>query len=343
MDNPQPLTPEVLVPRLGDYLIERQLITPEQLTIALQQQAAMRKTQQTAPLIGQLLVDLGILDRGALDQAITEHVLQLRFALKENNRQLERRVQARTVELERALVRLSELNQLKSNFLANISHELRTPLTHLNGFLELIQSGDLGPLTDGQVNALGTIQRSTDRLSRLIEDLILFAISEKSEMPVLQDATDLNILCVDVVNQMQSKARDQKLQLIMQPSTNGVIVYADREKIGWVIYQFLDNALKFTPSGGTVTLELIPDELHITVRVSDNGIGIPPSRLHEIFEPFHQLDSSSTRRYGGTGLGLALAQKIVEAHDSSIQVVSELGKGSQFSFVLKKVLEGNAR
>jgi len=343
MDNPQPLTPEVLVPRLGDYLIERQLITPEQLTIALQQQAAMRKTQQTAPLIGQLLVDLGILDRGALDQAITEHVLQLRFALKENNRQLERRVQARTVELERALVRLSELNQLKSNFLANISHELRTPLTHLNGFLELIQSGDLGPLTDGQINALGTIQRSTDRLSRLIEDLILFAISEKSEMPVLQDATDLNILCVDVVNQMQSKARDQKLQLIMQPSTNGVIVYADREKIGWVIYQFLDNALKFTPSGGTVTLELIPDELHITVRVSDNGIGIPPSRLHEIFEPFHQLDSSSTRRYGGTGLGLALAQKIVEAHDSSIQVVSELGKGSQFSFVLKKVLEGNAR
>jgi signal transduction histidine kinase len=343
MDNPQPLTPEVLVPRLGDYLIERQLITPEQLTIALQQQAAMRKTQQTAPLIGQLLVDLGILDRGALDQAITEHVLQLRFALKENNRQLERRVQARTVELERALVRLSELNQLKSNFLANISHELRTPLTHLNGFLELIQSGDLGPLTDGQVNALGTIQRSTDRLSRLIEDLILFAISEKSEMPVLQDATDLNILCVDIVNQMQSKARDQKLQLIMQPSTNGVIVYADREKIGWVIYQFLDNALKFTPSGGTVTLELIPDELHITVRVSDNGIGIPPSRLHEIFEPFHQLDSSSTRRYGGTGLGLALAQKIVEAHDSSIQVVSELGKGSQFSFVLKKVLEGNAR
>lgn len=343
MDNPQPLTPEVLVPRLGDYLIERQLITPEQLTYALQQQAAMRKTQQTAPLIGQLLVDLGILDRGALDQAITEHVLQLRFALKENNRQLERRVQARTVELERALVRLSELNQLKSNFLANISHELRTPLTHLNGFLELIQSGDLGPLTDGQVNALGTIQRSTDRLSRLIEDLILFAISEKSEMPVLQDATDLNILCVDIVNQMQSKARDQKLQLIMQPSTNGVIVYADREKIGWVIYQFLDNALKFTPSGGTVTLELIPDELHITVRVSDNGIGIPPSRLHEIFEPFHQLDSSSTRRYGGTGLGLALAQKIVEAHDSSIQVVSELGKGSQFSFVLKKVLEGNAR
>ena len=341
MDYAQPLTPEVLVPRLGDYLIERQLITPEQLAYALQQQDAIRKNQQAAPLIGQLLVELGILDRSALDQAITEHVIQLRFALKENNRQLERRVQERTVELERALVRLSELNQLKSNFLANISHELRTPLTHLAGYIELVQTGDLGPLTQGQVNALNTMQRSTERLSRLIEDLILFATSEKAEMPVLQDATDLNILCTDVVNQMQPKTRDQKLQLTLKTCVDGAIVYADREKIGWVIHQFLDNAVKFTPSGGMVTLELIPDELHITVKVSDSGIGIPPSRLGEIFEAFHQLDGSSTRRYGGTGLGLALAQKIVEAHDSTIQVISEQNKGSQFSFELKKVLEGN--
>src|SRR3990172_8197763 len=172
MDHVQPLTPEVLVPRLGDYLIERQLITPEQLAYALQQQAAIRNAQQAVPLIGELLVELGILNRSALDQAITEQLLQLRYAFKENNRQWERRVQERTVELERALVRLSELNQLKSNFLANISHELRTPLTHLQGYIELIQTGDLGPLTQGQVNALDTIQRSTDRLSRLIEDLI---------------------------------------------------------------------------------------------------------------------------------------------------------------------------
>ncbi|MFZ3080395.1 MAG: ATP-binding protein [Bellilinea sp.] len=342
MDHAQPLTPEVLVPRLGDYLIERQLITPEQLAYALQQQSAIRNTQQTVPLIGQLLVELGILDRSALDQAITEQVLQLRFALKENNRQLERRVQERTVELERALVRLSELNQLKSNFLANISHELRTPLTHLQGYIELIQTGDLGPLTLSQVNALDTIHRSTDRLSRLIEDLILFATSEKAEIPVLQDATDLNVLCTDVVNQMQSKAQDQKLQLILKTCPDGAKAYADREKIGWVVHQFLDNAVKFTPPGGVVTLELIPDELHITVKVSDSGIGIPPSRLGEIFESFHQLDGSSTRRYGGTGLGLALAQKIVEAHDSTIQVISELSKGSQFSFELKKVLEGNS-
>jgi len=341
MDNTQSLTPEVLVPRLGDYLIERGLITPEQLTTALQQQAAMRKTQATAPLIGQLLVEMGILERSVLDQAITEQVLQLRFALKENNRQLELRVQQRTNELEKALVRLSELNQLKSNFVANISHELRTPLTHLKGYLELVQSGDLGSLTKAQKDSLDTMTKAADRLGRLIEDLILFATSEKTEMPVMLDAIDLNALGSEVFEQMLPKAQDQKLQLIYNALEDEALVYADREKIGWVVYQFIDNAVKFTPSGGAITLALISDDLHVSVKVSDSGIGIPPNRLREIFEPFHQLDSTSTRKYGGTGLGLSLAQKIVEAHDSSIQVISELGRGSQFSFELKKVLEGN--
>lgn len=335
----QPLTPEILVPRLGDYLIEQNLITPEQLTFALQQQAAIRKTQPTTPLLGQLLVDLGILERAALDQAITEQVLQLRAALTENNLQLERRVQERTQELENALERLSELNQLKSNFLANISHELRTPLTHLKGYLELLRSGDLGVISPEQATALEIIYRSTDRLGRLIEDLILFASSERTRLTVILNELNLEELCEDVIAQMNIKAADQMVKLEYRSSPGINKVYADREKIGWVIHQFIDNAVKFTPSGGQVIVELIPEVDLVKVQVRDNGIGIPPNRLREIFEPFHQLDSSSTRKYGGTGLGLSLAQKIVEAHDSSIQVLSELSKGSQFSFTLKRVGE----
>lgn len=339
-DLKQPLTPEILVPRLGDYLIEQKLITPEQLTYALQQQSALRKTQPEAPLLGELLVDLGIIDRPTLDQAITEQVLQLRAALTEKNQQLERRVQERTRELEQALTRLTELNQLKSNFLANISHELRTPLTHLKGYLDLLRSGDLGVLSSEQYMALDTIHRSSDRLERLIEDLILFATSERDQMVVARDPLDLSELCADVVGQMNGKAADQKVNLVFHVSPRIDPVYADREKIGWVIHQFIDNAVKFTPSGGQIEVELIPNGEYVTVRVSDTGIGIPSNRLPEIFEPFHQLDSSSTRKYGGTGLGLSLAQKIVEAHDSTIQVSSELGKGSQFSFKLKKAGNG---
>jgi len=341
MDNTPPLTPEILVPRLGDYLIERGLITTEQLTFALQEQAAIRKQQQTAPLIGQLLVELGILDRNALDQAITEQVLQLRHALNENNRQLERRVQERTVELERALMRLAELNQLKSNFVANISHELRTPLTHLKGYLDLIRSGDLGSLSDDQINALNTIAKAGDRLGRLIEDLILFAAAEKTEMPLLLESVNLNTICSEITNQMQPKAHEQKISILFNPLPEEPLVYADRQKIGWVIHQFIDNAVKFTSAGGVVTVDLIPDELYIRVKVSDSGIGIAPTRLREVFEPFHQLDGSSTRKYGGTGLGLSLALKIVNAHDTDIQVVSELGKGSQFSFTLRRVTPGS--
>jgi len=341
MDNTPPLTPEILVPRLGDYLIERGLITTEQLTFALQEQAAIRKQQQTAPLIGQLLVELGILDRNALDQAITEQVLQLRHALNENNRQLERRVHERTVELERALMRLAELNQLKSNFVANISHELRTPLTHLKGYLDLIRSGDLGSLSDDQINALNTIAKAGDRLGRLIEDLILFAAAEKTEMPLLLESVNLNTICSEITNQMQPKAHEQKISILFNPLPEEPLVYADRQKIGWVIHQFIDNAVKFTSAGGVVTVDLIPDELYIRVKVSDSGIGIAPTRLREVFEPFHQLDGSSTRKYGGTGLGLSLALKIVNAHDTDIQVVSELGKGSQFSFTLRRVTPGS--
>lgn len=341
-DLKQPLTPEILVPRLGDYLIEQKLITPEQLTYALQQQSAMRKTQPEAPLLGQLLVDLGILERAALDHAITEQVLQLRAALTEQNQQLEHRVQERTKDLENALARLSELNQLKSNFLANISHELRTPLTHLKGYIDLLRSGDLGVLSPEQTMALDTVHRSTGRLERLIEDLILFATSERTQMAVLMDVLDLAELCVDVIGQLDGKANDQKVKLEFHSPPNLEPVLADREKIGWVIHQFIDNAVKFTPSGGDISVELVPNGEFVTVQVIDTGIGIPPNRLPEIFEPFHQLDSSSTRKYGGTGLGLSLAQKIVEAHNSTIQVSSKLGEGSRFSFMLKTVTDRGA-
>lgn len=188
------LTPEILVPRLGDYLVERGLITTEQLQTALQHQAVLRKTREDAPRLGELLVELGMITRAELEQAITEHVLQLRNALQETNRQLEQRVRERTAELEKALEKLSELSQLKANFIANISHELRTPLTHIRGYQELLLSGDLGELTSEQITALRTMQRSTDRLERLIEDLILFATAERTHLPIQWLPLDLRSL-----------------------------------------------------------------------------------------------------------------------------------------------------
>ena len=338
------IAPEVLVPRLGESLVEKGIISPADLEKALRVQRAHTQRGQSA-LLGKVLVDLRLVDQPTLDRVVTEQILQLRIALQEKNQQLEeannfleQRVQERTAELEQALAKLAELNQLKSNFVSNISHELRTPLTHIRGYLELLSSGDLGQVNDEQYRSLMTMQRSTDRLERLIEDLILFSMAERGTISLHVKSFDINQLCRDLVIAYQQRAAEHKHSLTFEGDPSPAFIQADREKILWTIQQLIENAIKFTPDGGTLLVKTIQDNHFIAVNVRDNGIGIPQERIQEIFEPFHQLDGSSTRRYGGTGLGLALVKKIIEAHGSMVRVDSVPGKGSSFEFTMR-VLE----
>jgi signal transduction histidine kinase len=329
-----PLTPEVLVPRLGDYLVERGLLSQTDLNQALLYQKNLQGPERNR-LLGQVLVDLKLISRIDLDQAITEQILQLRSALQNSNRQLERRVQERTAELESALKKLSAVNQLKSNIVSNISHELRTPLTHIEGYLELMANKDLGPLNEEQLRAVHVLLRSADRLERLIEDLILFSMTEREEITLHLTPTRLTDILTSVIEKSHEIAISRKVRLKIICPSELPVVESDSEKLSWVILQLLDNAIKFTASDGTVLLKVQSRKQDIHVSVEDTGIGIPKERINEIFEPFNQLDGSSTRKYGGTGLGLALVKKIIEAHGSRIQVTSEVGKGSKFEFVLK--------
>jgi signal transduction histidine kinase len=329
-----PLTPEVLVPRLGEHLVQRGHITEEELQKALAYQKEKQKAGQRC-LLGEALMELKLLDRRELDHAVTEQIIQLRNALEDANRFLEARVQERTAELQDALRRLSELNQMKANFVANISHELRTPLTHVKGYLELLSTESLGSLSAEQKNALQVSQRAAGRLESLIDNLILFSLAARGEMTLRLSPVNLNKVAGEVVNYSRAKAQDRNVNLRIDVKPDLPNVKADEEKISWAILQLIDNAIKFTPAGGLVTLSIQPETgTLITVSISDTGIGIPANRLEEIFEPFHQLDASSTRRYGGTGLGLALVRDIVTAHGSLIEVVSEEEKGSTFRFPL---------
>ncbi len=330
------LAPEMLVSRLGDYLVEKGMISKQDLQRALVFQQSQRDSQQQE-LLGKILVDMGILSREDLDQAVTEQILQLRTALEEANRSLEQRVKKRTLELQLALEKLSELNQLKSNFVANISHELRTPLTHLNGYLELMIASDLGPLTEDQMRALNTMKRAAVRLERLIEDMIQFSTMEQGTISLKLKPFHISSVCLNVLAQHQPRARERKLTLHYQPVKYLQPVIGDEEKITWVISQLVDNAIKFTPEGGTIHITTQQGDKITLVSIQDTGIGISEKKLGEIFEPFHQLDSSSTRRYGGTGLGLSLARKIIEAHGSAIRARSQPQSGSVFEFTLKTV------
>lgn len=336
-----PLSPELLIPRLGQYMVEKGIITPEDMDRALKHQAEIRANGGER-LIGQVLIDLGIIDLATRDAVITDRLFQFREALEEANhqlieanQQLEERVRQRTSELQNALERLSEVNQLKANIVANISHELRTPLTHLKGYLELLLAGDLGPLTEQQQATLAIMERSSDRLSRLIEDLILFSVSEREKLTLRMAPFSIHQLCANAIHKSLQKAKDRSIQLELDSSENLPKVDGDGDKISWVIMQFLDNAIKFTQPGGSVKLQIKPEDQRIAISVEDTGIGIPEKQMEEIFDSFHQLDASTTRRAGGTGLGLALAKKIIEEHGSAIQVNSNVGKGTRFTFTLK--------
>ncbi|HEX7556961.1 MAG TPA: ATP-binding protein [Leptolinea sp.] len=327
------LTPELLVPRLGEYLIECRLITEEQLNRAIALQVIARNNGKTG-LIGQILVDEKMITQAQLDQAVTEQILQLRTALQNANANLELRVKARTAELETALDRLADFNRMKSNIVANISHELRTPMTHIKGYLELIITLVLGPLTEDQLNGLQVMQRASARLEKLIEDLLLFSEVDRSEVALNLQPIDLNRLGQTLVNRARIKAEEKNLQVSLVSDAELPKAIMDEEKISWVIGQLLDNAIKFTPDNGKIELNCVKETDHVRIIVKDSGIGIPSDRFDEIFEPFHQLDGSSTRRYGGTGLGLALVRKIIEAHDSVIRIKSDIDQGSEFEFSL---------
>jgi two-component system sensor histidine kinase/response regulator len=328
-----PLTPEMLVPRLGEILLEKGLLEQADLERALEHHQKLVDEGQPR-LLGQVLLELSLIDRETLDKVITEQILKLQSALHLANHRLEQRVQERTADLQNALSKLSEVNQLKSNFISNISHELRTPLTHMKGYLDLLADASLGPLTPVQQEAIEVLLRAETRLEGLIDDLIRFSLAVRGEFTLHPVPVSPNDLIKTTITRAQKLAKARKVSLKAELQEGLPILMVDNEKITWVILQLLDNAIKFTPQGGYVIINAWAGDSGVTVSVEDTGIGIPAARLQEIFEPFHQLDSSDTRHYGGTGLGLALVRRILEAHGSLIKVESEVGCGSRFEFTL---------
>src|SRR6266540_3856760 len=220
------LTPEMLVPRMGEYLIHKGLISAENLQKALDHQ--QESTAKGDPiLLGQALIDLQLLDRAELDQAVTEQIIQLRSALQAANRTLEHSVEERTAELQKALERVSELSQLKANFISNISHELRTPLTHIKGYIELLKTEALGKITEEQRHALQVSQQSTNRLEILVEDLIMVSLASRGELSIKQENVDIGRLTTLVIKSHVNQAQERGVNLQAVIDDSVPLVQAD--------------------------------------------------------------------------------------------------------------------
>jgi signal transduction histidine kinase len=328
-----PFVGDAMLSRFGEFLMKKGYITAVQLEAALGRQKELTGTgvRQT---LGQVLLELRVMTREQLELASVEQVQELQSALRSANAQLEQRVADRTRELEQAYRKLTELDQLKGNFIANVSHELRTPLTKIKGFNALLAAGDLGPMTDEQRQAVDVMGRGVAELERLVGDLIQFATGARGAMVLRLAAVPVAEAVERAVDAHLDRAAAQGLTLTCRAQAAGVLVRADAEKLRWVLDQLLDNAIKYTPAGGRVEAGAERAGDRVRIWVADTGPGIEEARLPELFEPFHQLDGSSTRRRGGTGLGLALVKMIVAAHASAISVDTQPGKGSRFRFDL---------
>ncbi len=328
-----PLAPEILVPRLGDSLVEKGLLTRADLQRALSYQQEKRKAG-TRVLLGEALIELNLVDRRTLDAAVTEQIAQLQEALHQSNLLLEHRVQERTVELQEALDKLTEFNRLKNDFISNISHELRTPLAHMVGYIDLLGANALGDLSDEQRNAVRILEKSYRRLSSLIDNLLFLSFDTVESLHLEAVVVQIPRLFDAVAANHQARLEEVGVKLTRQTAEDLPAVLADENKLEWALNQLVDNAIKFNKKGGRVHLSAQPQGKRVELAVMDTGAGIAPESIEDIFEPFHQIDSSSTRKAGGTGIGLTLAQRIVQAHGSKLLVETHLGKGSRFSFTL---------
>jgi PAS domain S-box-containing protein len=236
----------------------------------------------------------------------------------------------KTCELEADNRRMQESARVQGQFLANMSHELRTPLNAIIGFSEMMHCGAAGPIEGQHREFLGDILSSSRRLLQLINNVLDLAKAESATLEVAPQPVELAGVIDEVGDLMRDMAAGRRIAIELDLATNLGSVTVDLAKLRQILYNYVSNALKFTPEGGRVTIRATPIDDGFRVEVEDTGIGIASEELRYLFVAFRQLDASATKRYPGTGLGLALTKRLAEAHGGTVGVRSVRGVGSTF-------------
>ncbi|MEL1134577.1 ATP-binding protein [Desulfitobacterium sp. THU1] len=284
-------------------------------------------------------------------KGLTQHIQDMANQLKDLYQNLETKVEQRTLqlelandvlrvkqeELEAANVKLSEINTYKSEILAIMSHELRTPLTSIMAFTDLLLQ-DIPQDWQQERQNLNYIKTNSENLLKLINTTLDLAKIEAGRQELTLEYVDMADVLEAIDSVIAPLAQEKGINWKIDLAPEVSLLRADPEKLRRAIENLAGNAVKFTPSGGQVAIivENAPERGWISIRVIDTGIGIPKEEQETIFERFTQMDSSNSRKYGGTGLGLALAQELVMLHKGNIWVESEVNKGSTFVVYLPK-------
>jgi PAS domain S-box-containing protein len=252
-----------------------------------------------------------------------------------DRKQLENQLRTKNDELETQNRRVQEANRLKSEFLANMSHELRTPLNGIIGFAELMHSGRVGPISDEHKEYLGDILSSSRHLLQLINDVLDLAKIEAGKLEFHPEKVEVKKLVYEIRDILRTLIAQKRinLEIKIDPKVEQIII--DPSKFKQILYNYVSNAIKFTPEAGHVYININQDgEEKFRIEVKDSGIGIHTEDFPRLFTEFQQLDTSRAKKFQGTGLGLALTKRLVEAQGGTVGVESIFGKGSTFYAIL---------
>ena len=225
-------------------------------------------------------------------------------------------------------------NRAKAEFLAVVSHELRTPLNAINGYGEMLTMELAGPLSTEQKDAVARIQRNSQHLLTLIEEVLSFARNEAGRLRFASTSVCVRTALAEIEPLVGAELQKKGLRFLQEPPDEDLRVHADPEKLRQIMLNLVGNAIKFTPTGGQISVGAVRDGEAARIWVADTGIGIPADKVGRVFEPFYQVEGGSTRRYPGFGLGLAIALDFARAMDGDMHIESVAGSGTRVSVVL---------
>jgi PAS domain S-box-containing protein len=286
-------------------------------------------------IIGTSAIARDITERVRVEKAIQQLNLELETKVADRTRQLAsatEELRRQNAELEKANVELQKLDDLKSEFVSMVSHELRAPLTNINGSLELLLQNEVPGEEQNRREMLQIVQDQTARLTRLVQGILNVSRIEAGQLVLQPQAFDIVGQIEKVIDVWQARGVANRLE---RPRTMNVpSVWADRDRTEEILFNLIDNAIKYSPEGAAIRLDVESDANYVFVSVSDRGIGIPHDELDKIFEKFHRVDRSDAAENYGNGLGLYICRRLIEAQAGQIWVESVFGEGSTFRFSL---------
>lgn len=277
--------------------------------------------------------------KSAFDQMLRQNtsvslamVREVSRRLRENDEMAIEDLRVKAKELAAAYQQLAEQDYTRQEFLTTIAHELRTPLTAAFGYLQSMQAGILHG--DAFNQALDTTARNVKEVISLVNDILFLY---ELELILLDfQPTDIGQVVLRAVEEQKKKAERAGVEMRLEVAPNLPVISADSKSLERVIMVLLDNAIKFSPDGGVTKIDVDFDDFHVSVRVSDSGVGIPEEAIPRLFRRFFRLDEVEGHLFSGAGLGLSIARQVVEQHGGDIHVDSQLGKGSTFTIRLKR-------